>query len=154
VQEYRFDRDHNSPFRLIRERLDHPGPSGQADAARLATIARDLEGDDPGAQRRALEALPKLDPATRQAALAAVFRLAGQAKDPAVREAASGVIRSALGPVAYPRAVIEAIREQSECHPTATTLRPREADGHLRLTARVAANGCNFLVIGRDPGNR
>ena len=63
------------------------------------------------------------------------------------------MIRKALGPVAYPRAEVERIRESTECRPTRTTTRPRGADGRLRLTARVAANGCNFLVIDRDDAN-
>jgi hypothetical protein len=150
VREYRFDRDHNSPFRRARALRDEPHAGGKADAARLEKVTRALEGDDPVAQREALGALAQLDPATRQAALATVLRLAGQAKDPGVRETATGVIRSALGPVAYPRAEVEQIRELTECRPTGTTLRPREADGRLRLTARVSANGCNFLVIDRD----
>ena len=155
VREYRFDRDHNSPFRRARTLRDGPRRGGPAGAARLAELTRALEGDDPAAQREALESLSGLDLATRQAALATVLKLAGQANDPEVREAATDVAREALGPVAYPRAEVEEIREWTECRPTRTTSRLREADGRLRLTARVAANGCNFLVIdpdGGDPG--
>ena len=68
---------------------------GRADAARLAELTRALEGNDPAAQREALKSLRELDPATRQAALATVLRLAGQAKDPGVREAAAGRARKA-----------------------------------------------------------
>ena len=138
-----------------------PGPlrdgglrGGRADTARLAELTRALEGDDPAAQRAARsKSLSELDPATRQAALPAVLRLAGQSKDPGVREAAADVARKALGPVAYPRAVVDQIRESTECRPTRTTTRPRGADGRLLVTARVAANGCNFLVIDRDDAN-
>ena len=126
---------------------------GRADTARLAELTRALEGDDPAAQRNALKSLSELDPATRQAALPTVLRLAGQSKDPGVREAAADVARKALGPVAYPRAVVDQIRESTECRPTRTTTRPRGADGRLLVTARVAANGCNFLVIDRDDAN-
>jgi hypothetical protein len=152
VREYRFDRDHNSPFRRARALRDGPHAGGQADAARLAEVTRALEGDDPAAQREALRALAGLDPATRQAALATVLRLADRSKDPGVRQAATAVVRGALGPVAYPRTEVEQVRELTECRPTGTSSRPREADGRLRLTARVAANGCNFLVIDRDQG--
>src|SRR5208337_982900 len=79
VQEYRFDQDHNSPFRLAR-----------------------------------------------------------------------AILRSDFGPAAYPAPLVEQIRKLSECHPTGTSSHPRQADGHLRLTVRVAANGCNFVVIRRD----
>jgi len=111
---------------------------------------RAFEGGDPAAQRKALGTLRDLDAATRQAALAVVLKLVGQAKDQEVREAAQGVIRSAFGPEVYPRAAVEEIRKKSECRPTGTTLRQREADGRLRLTVRVASNGCNFLVVGRE----
>jgi len=149
VEEHRFDRDHNSPFRLARALRDRPAPSGPADAARLEAVTRALEAGDPAAQREALGTLRELDAATRQAVLPVVLKLAGQAKDQVVREAAQSVIRSALGPESYPRAAVEEIREKSECRPTGTTLRQTEADGRLRLTVRVASNGCNFLVIGR-----
>ena len=150
VEKYRFDRDHNSPFRLARSILDRSAPVGGPDAARLAEVKKELESDDPPAQRRALETLKKLDTPTRQAALAVVFKLAGQAKDQGVRDAAAGIIRSDFGPVAYPAAEVEEIRKVSECRPTGTSSHPQQADGHLRLTVRVAANGCNFVVIKRD----
>ena len=71
---------------------------------------------------------------------------------PKVREAALGVLQRATGPVAFPRATVERARMACECRPTATTSRPVDANGPLRLTARVAANGCNFLIIKKDGG--
>src|SRR5262245_48653948 len=66
-------------------------------AARLAGRTRALQADDPAAQRVALKSLSEVDPATRQAAPPAVLRLARQATDPGVREAAADVSRKALG---------------------------------------------------------
>ncbi len=150
VEEYRFDRDHNSPFRLAREILDRSAPGGAPDAASLAKVKKELESGDPPAQRRALETLRKLPAPTRQAALAEVFKLAGEAKDKGVREAAAGMIRSDFGPAAYSAALVEQIRRVSECRPTGSSTHPRPADGHLRLSVRVAANGCNFVTITPD----
>ncbi len=150
VQEYRFDRDHNSPFRLARAILDRAAPAAGPDAARLAEVKKGLASDDPPAQRLALETLKKLAAPTRQSALAEVFKLAGEAQDKGVREAAAGILRSDFGPAAYPAALVEQIRKLSECHPTGTSSHPRQANGHLRLTFRVAANGCNFVVIKRN----
>jgi hypothetical protein len=150
VQEYRFDRDHNSPFRLARAILDRPASDGQPDEARLAEVRKVLEGGDPVSQLRALEALRTGDAPTRRAVLEAVFRLAGQAKDQRVRDAASAIVRSSFRPEAYPATTVEELRKQTECHPTGTSSRPRQPDGHLRITARVATNGCNFLVITPD----
>ena len=147
VREYRFDRDHNSPFRLIKTARDRPATGGPADPRRLAEVTKVLEGGDPAAQRQALETLRKLNPATRQAAATVVFKLAGQTKDQGVREAAMGIIRGALGPVAYPRAVVEQIQEKSKFRPTGASSYPLQANGRLKFTVRVATNGCNFLVI-------
>ena len=149
VEEHRFDRDHNSPFRLIRTLRDRPATGGPSDATRLAEVTKALEGSAPAAQLAALETLRKLNPATRQAAATVVFKLAGQTKDLGVREAAMGIIRDALGPVAYPRAVVEELREKSMLRPTSTSSCPMQANGRLKLTVRVASNGCNFLVIKR-----
>jgi hypothetical protein len=150
VAESRFDADHNSPFRLI-ERLDREREGRAApDAARVADLTRGLEGDDPEAQRRALDALAGLGREARRAALGAVFALAGRAKDPAVRDAATALLRGAMGPEVYPRATVDAIVAATTYRVTATATTPREPDGHLRLTTRLAANGVNVLVIEPD----
>jgi hypothetical protein len=147
VEEYRFDRDHNSPFRLIRTLRDRPAAGGPPDPARLAEVTKALEGGDPAAQRAALETLRKLNPATRQSAAPVIFKLAGQTKDQEVRDAAMGIIRGALGPVAYPRAVVEEVREKSKLRATGASSCPLQANGRLKFTVRLASNGCNFLVI-------
>ncbi len=150
VQEYRFDREHNSPFRLARELRDRPARSGRSDPERQASALRDLEGVDASAQRRALATLQELGPAAVQAAAAVLMKLAGEAKDPSIREAAREVVRKALAPPAYSRAEVEDVRRLCECRPMATVVRTREADGRVRLTVKMAGNGCTFLVV--EPG--
>ena len=80
VQEYRFDRDHNSPFRLMRALRDRP-----ATARPPTSLARrrccGLESSDPAAQRQASEAR-EARPLDVQAAAPALMKLAGEAKDP------------------------------------------------------------------------
>jgi hypothetical protein len=147
VQEYRFDRDHNSPFRLMRALRDRPATAGAADRARQASALRALELGDVAAQHQALGTLEKLGPSMLQAAAPALMKLAGEAKDPQVREAAREVIRKALTPPAYSRAEVEEVRRTCECRPTDSAVRSREADGRLRLATRLAGNGCTFLII-------
>ncbi len=147
VREYRFDRDHNSPFRRVRELLNRSGRVGRADPARLAAVLRDLEGLDVSAQRRAIATLEELGPAAVQAAAATLMKLAGEAKDASIREAAREVLRKALEPPAYSRAEVEEVRRLCECRPTGTVVRSREADGQVRLTVKMAGNGCTFLVV-------
>ncbi len=150
IEEYRFDREHNSPFRLIRAILDRPDRGGQRDAVRLADVIKGLESDRPAAQRLAIETLKTLDPRAQRAALESVFRIAGQTKDQGIRDAAVRFVRSVAGPTAYPAADVETIRQACECHPTGKSRHTREADGHLRITVRVASNGCNFVIIKPD----
>jgi hypothetical protein len=147
VREYRFDRDHNSPFRLMRALRDRPATAGATDRARQASALRALESGDVAAQRQALGALEKLGPSMLQAAAPALMKLVGEAKDPQVREAAREVIRKVLAPQAYPRAEVEEIRRTCECRPSGTIMRPRETDGRLRLAIDLAGNGCTFLIV-------
>jgi Glycosyl hydrolases family 39 len=104
VEEYRFDRDHNSPFRRIRSVLDGRARGSQGEAARAAKVKKDLENP--------------------------------------------------FAPVAYAAALVEEIRAMSACGPTRTSSQPRQANGHARLTARVGANGCNFVVIRPGSGQQ
>ena len=99
---------------------------------------------------RALETLRKLDPATRQAAGGGLQ--AGRAgQGPRGPRGGHGHHPERARPRRLSRrAEVEEIRKKSECHPTGTSSHPRQANGHLRLTVRVAANGCNFVVIKRD----
>jgi hypothetical protein len=152
VQEYRFDRDHNSPFRLARSLLDRPAPGGQLAAARVAEVTDGLESHEPATQLKALETLKTLDSSTRQPALEAVVKLAVQTKDQRVREAAGELIRSALGATSYSPAEVEEIQQKCACQPTRTTSHARQPNGHLRLTVRVLSNGLNFVVINPADG--
>jgi hypothetical protein len=147
VQEYRFDRDHNSPFRRARELRDRPARAGRSDPERRMSALRDLEGADVSAQRRALTTLEELGPAAVQAAAPVLMKLAGEAKDASVREAAREVILKALAPPAYSRAEVEEVRGLCECRPIGTAVHPRESDSRIRLTVKMAGNGCTFLVV-------
>ena len=123
MQEYRFDRDHNSPFRLARTLRDRPAPTGRPDPARQASAIRALERGDPPAQRQALATLQELGPAALQAAAPILLKLAGEAKDPSIREAVKDIIRKAFAPAAYSRAEIAEIQRLCECRATATASR-------------------------------
>jgi hypothetical protein len=149
VREYRFDRDHNSPFRLARSLRDRPA-AGRSDPARQASALRALEGNDPTAQRQAIATLQELGPAALQAAAPILLKLAGEAKDPSTREAARDTIRKAMAPPAYSRAEIAEAQRLCECRATNEAIRPIEADGRLRLTVELAGNGCTFLIV--EPG--
>lgn len=144
--EYRIDRDHNSPFHRIRSILDREA-NARANSDRLAAVQRGLDGDDPAAQRRALEAVATLDPPTRRAALEAVVRLAGRSQDPAIRNAATALLRDALDPASYPADVVDAVRRDCRLEATGTATVDPGPGGRLRLKVRLSGNGCNFVVL-------
>ncbi len=159
VQEYRFDQDHNSPFKLARMLRDRRAATAKPDAARLAAVIRALEGSDREAQREALATVHQLDAAARQAAVPMIWKLAGQDEDHGVRDLAREVLKTLSGPVAYSPAEVEQIRKLCECHPTGAVAGrgPQErfeppVDGRIRLTTRVGGNGCVFLKVEPDDG--
>ena len=82
-----------------------------------------------------------------------ILKLAEE-KDQGVRKAAREAIKIAFAPEAYPGAAIEQVRKATKCRPTATTSQLPQADGRIRLTVRVAANGCNFVVVEPDEERR
>jgi hypothetical protein len=147
IQEYRFDKDHNSYFRLGRQLRDAPQtgrPAGEQDAARLEAAQRDLEADKPAARLAALEKLAALGPAASPAT-GAVFRLLAS-EDSAVREKATAVLKRIAAPRAYPAAAVRKVQDLAALRRTAST--PREvADGRLRVKVRLAGNGANFLIL-------
>ena len=157
VSEYRFDRDHNSPFPLARTLRNQPASASPTDAARLAAVSRDLEGSDRNARREALAALSKLDRPARQALVPTILKLAGQDKDLELRAAAKKAIESFFAPAAYSRSEIEQIQKMCECHSSNLKSFPRRPDGRIQLTTSLAGNGCAFLKIEfaerREPGS-
>jgi hypothetical protein len=153
VEEYRFDRDHNSPFELARSLRDRPAAAAQPDPARVAALTRALEGSDAEGKRAALATVQNLDTASRQAVLPAILKLAGQEQDPGIRELANDALKSLFAPTAYSRSEVEQIQKLCECHPTASSERGLEAglrssgDGRQRLKTRMSGNGCVFLKV-------
>ena len=152
VEEYRFDRDHNSPFRLAHAIPHRPAPSGQSEATRFAEVKKALETDDPAVQVRALESLPKLAVPTRQAALEVVFKLAGQSKDQRVRDAATAIIRSASAqsPIPPPRSrrsgrnpnVIRPACRRFNAKPTAICGSPSTSHPTAAISSSSSATAC------------
>ena len=150
VTEYRFDRDHNSPFRLARTLRDRTATGPRTDSSALAAVMRALEGTDRVAQREALATLSKLDAAARQTLVPYVLKLAGQEQDQEVRAAAQKAVKTAFAPAAYSRNEIDQIQKMCECNSTKTESRPNQVDRRIQVTARAAGNGCTFLKIEAD----
>jgi hypothetical protein len=145
IREYRFDKDHNSYFRLGRELREQPmEPPGKDEPQRLAEALRELDSDRPAVQLAALDKLARLGRGAAPA-VGALFRLQASA-DRAVKEKAAAVLKAVTAPRAYPAAVVHKVEELAKLRPTASASR-EVRDGQLQLKVRLAANGANFLVL-------
>jgi hypothetical protein len=65
-----------------------------------------------------------------------------------VRAEARTVFKGITAGLADSKAEVEQVRALAECRPTGEQSLPVPADGRLGLTARVAGNGLNVVIIG------
>jgi hypothetical protein len=151
VQEYRFDKDHNSYFRLGRELRDRPpdGSPTPAQAEALRAALRDMESDRPATQLAGLEKLAGLGPAAAPA-VGAVYELHGRSGDGDVKEKAAAVLKRIRAAKSYPAAVVKQVEDLSALRQTGASA-AEVADGSVTLHVPVAGNGANYLVI--EPAN-
>jgi hypothetical protein len=151
VEQYRFDREHNTYFREAQALRGRQGTAGKADPARLAAVLQALSVEESPAQLKALKELEKLGPMAAADAFGALYRLAEQGKTETVREAARDLLRrsfqAAHGRSAHSRAEVDKIQDLARCRPTEAARIERNAAGQMRLTARLSANGLNILII-------
>jgi hypothetical protein len=145
VKEYRYDKDHNSYFRLGRELRDHRPPN-PAQADRLHAALRDLESDRRESQLAGLEKLADLGPAAEPAVMA-VYGLHERAAGNDVREKAAAVLKRITAGRSVPAAVAKTVEELSQLHQTGSAAQAVAGDGSLTVRAQVAGNGACFLVI-------
>jgi hypothetical protein len=150
VTDFRLDRDHNSPFRLLESLRERPAARKRVDPNRLSAMTRAIEASDRDAQLAALAALDQLDAADLQMLAPVVLKLAGEAQDVGIRAAARETIKAAFAPKPYSRADVERIQAVTECKPTRITTRARQPNGRLRFSTQLAGNGCAFIVIKPD----
>jgi Glycosyl hydrolases family 39 len=149
VREYRFDKDHNSYYRMarrLREQADAPRPAEPGQARRLQEALDELGSAERAAQLAALDKLAKLGPAASSAA-GTLYEFLEKAEDPALRERATAVLKRVTASRAYPAAVVRQVEELAALHTTGRTLAKVGADGRLTLTVRVAGNGANYLFV-------
>lgn len=157
VQEFRFDRDHNSYFRLGRALRDRPRADISDKSDRADAIVRGLESNDPKVQLESLQKVETLSAEDEFATFSAVVSLAEKTKDDAIRKAAHDVIRRVFIPAlhrqrAFSRAEVEEVSKLAECCPTGSSTLParRSGDEPLHVKVSVAGNGLNILVIQPD----
>jgi hypothetical protein len=149
VREYRFDKDHNSYFRLGRELRDRP-VAGPGDLDRLQDALRELESDKPATQIAGLEKLAAMGSSAASAA-GAIFQLHQRATDEKVKQQATETLKKVMVAKSYPAAEVKKIEELSKLRSTASSVCEPTADGTATVKVRLAGNGANFLVLEPPP---
>jgi hypothetical protein len=158
LTEYRFDKDHNSYFRLgraLRDRVAAGRPAPET-AAKIQEALRGLESDRRAAQLAALEQLARLGPAAASAAQPLLFFIQ-KVKDEEVRAKALVAFKRVSAPRPCSAADMKKIEEQAALRPTGSAPHAVGADGRLTIKVKVAGNGANFLIWtpeGASPNRR
>jgi hypothetical protein len=145
VEEYRFDKDHNSYFRLGRRLRDEP-PAKPLASSKLEGILGELRSKQPAAQKAALEELTRAGAAARPGT-AAVWHFLQNATDTELRAAALKALQRINSAQTYPAEVVRQVEKLAKLQRTAQSTHLVAADGRLSIRVPVAANGANYLVI-------
>jgi hypothetical protein len=150
AHESRFDKDHNSYFRLGRELREEADSSSTAlepvIAAAIEAALQGLRSDRVETRLAALDKIASLGTKASSAA-AALFSLLEHVDDPALREKAEATLKLITAARAYPAANVRKIENASRLRHTASHEHRVAADGSLSFTVRVSGNGANFIHI-------
>ncbi len=149
VEQYGFDKDHNSYYRLGRslreKRIAESTPAGETRQTFDAAVGL-LESDDPESRRRGLRLLRDLGPAAKSATPFLVAVIQGT-EDDALQAEATTVLIQVHAPRPYPAEIVREVERLAKLRCTGSSVHAVDARGTLRLEVPLAANGANFLVI-------
>ena len=150
VTEYRFDKDHNSYFRLGRSLRDasdsaHNEPDAET-LEELQSVIDMLHADSVETKIAGLKRLSQLGPAAKSA-LGAVFECLNSSEDQQLRVEAIAAVMRVNVPQAFPADAVEKVQQLSHMRPTRATRHAINAANHLQLEAQVGAGGVNVLII-------
>ncbi len=153
VTEYRFDREHNTYFRLAKELRDRPTTRPGATEKASAAL-RAIEDGEREAKLAALKRLADIGPAGEEA-VRIVLKVLAESKDEAIRFAAFAALQR-IGPSApcYSPDDVGRIQAQSALHETGSGAQTTDPTGHLKLTADLIANGAIFVILEPDGSAR
>jgi len=148
VQEYRFDKDHNSYFRLGRQLRDEAlqRPQDAAELARFQEAVRQIESDSRDAQLEGLGRLGELGPTAAHAS-GPIWRLLQKTSDLTVRKKAMAMLLRIHAPRAYPASEVRKVQELAALRSTGVSSHRVGADGRLQLNLSLAGNGANWIDI-------
>jgi len=150
VEQYRFDKDHNSYYRRARAlreaREAGPATLSGEEKRSFDEAVELLQSDDADSQLQGVRDLGKLGPAAKPATpfLAAIIQ---DTDDDRLRAEAIGAALMIHAPVPYPAETVDEIERLAELQCTGSSQHAVDPHGTLRLEMPLAANGENFLVI-------
>jgi hypothetical protein len=153
VTEYRFDKDHNSYYRLARSLREQRiaatlNPTTET-KQRVQAAIRMLESGEKSAVLEALEELADLGPAAKPAA-ASLYMLLQNNSDDDIRAKATETATRLQARESYSPEILRQVEALSELRPTATSTHSVNAGGRLQLKVLISGNGTNVVVIEHD----
>ena len=146
IDEYRFDKNHNSYFSLGKQLRDGTtaDASQESTSDGIETALNDLETGDKTKQLAALAALASLGRAAQPVA-GRLLQIIEKTEDEDVRKQALKAAVAMSSPSCYPAETLRQIQDLATLRTTASSTQGVNADGSLRITARVAGNGTSVL---------
>ncbi len=150
AREYRFDKDHNSYFRLGRELRDRPPDASRVKRPNAEQVARLLEGlnhAEPAEQLAAVRLAATFDELP-ETVVTAAFRLHAATTDEMLRaELEAAGQRIMTRQPGFTPADVARVKELSQLRATREATVAADAEGHVILSLDVAANGVNFVIL-------
>jgi hypothetical protein len=147
IEQYRFDKDHNSYFRPARQLRDaetQQAPGAKV-LAQMQEAIRQVESDVPAKQLAGVARLSEIGVAAAPV-VNAIARLL-ESKEPAVREKAFAALLRITAPRAFPAAAVRNIEDLAVLRSTHASSHSVGGDGSLQIRLPLAANGANWIRI-------
>jgi hypothetical protein len=151
VTEYRFDKDHNSYFRLARSLREERimaslNPTAET-KDRVQAAIRMLESGEKSAVLEALKELSDLGPAAKPAAAAPLYLLLQSTSDDDIRAKVTEAAVRFQARESFSSNILQQVEVLSELQATGTSAHSVDAQGRLLLKVPISGNGANVVVI-------
>ena len=150
VDQFRFDKDHNSYYRFTRSLREQRIAASQAVSPEakqtLETAAGLLDSGNPESQLRGVRLLADLGPAA-ESATPSLVAIAQDSENDKLRAEATALIWQVNSPQPYAAEVVRKVEDLAVLRSTGSSVHAVDAAGCLQLKLTLAANGANFLVI-------
>lgn len=150
VASYRFDKDHNSYFRLGRRLRDrHLGEDVGPVTGKISGALDEIAEDDPASQMAGLKTLSALGTQASHTVKDIIASLHASTNEQ-VRAQAMDTIRAITQRKAYSAEDVAKVQDLAQLKVTNSGTHQVSTNGVLRLTIPLSANGVNFLTLSTE----